>query len=180
LFISRISPKKNLLFALETIGNLTGSVEFDIFGPIDDQEYWKQCQLQMGLLPCNVTASYRGTLPRESVPTIASQYDFFVLPTLGENFGYVILEALAAGCPVILSDQTPWRDSMPREVGWSLALQDAALWHRVLQECVDMEPHKHAAMSLQARKFVEAWAKVNNYSDQTTQLFNLAVQANHI
>jgi glycosyltransferase involved in cell wall biosynthesis len=36
------------------------------------------------------------------------EYDFFVLPTIGENFGYVFLEALAAGCPLITSDRTPW------------------------------------------------------------------------
>jgi glycosyltransferase involved in cell wall biosynthesis len=45
-----------------------------------------------------------------------------VLPTYNENFGYVILEALLAGCPVILSDQPPWRDLEARQVGWTIPL----------------------------------------------------------
>jgi hypothetical protein len=39
-----------------------------------------------------------------------AEYDLFLFPTLGENYGHVISEALASGCPVVISDQTPWRN----------------------------------------------------------------------
>ncbi|MGA2812902.1 MAG: glycosyltransferase [Candidatus Acidiferrum sp.] len=175
LFISRISPKKNLVFAVNAMRKLSGSVQFDIFGPIDDREYWKSCEEQIKVLPANVTVRYRGTVRRELVPEVASSYDFFLLPTLGENFGYVILEAMAAGCPVILSNQTPWQDATSSGAGWSLPLDDGELWRCILQQCVDMDSHTYAAMSARARQFVGVWASSNDHYDETIELFHLAL-----
>jgi glycosyltransferase involved in cell wall biosynthesis len=175
LFVSRISPVKNLLFALEMLANLKGRVEFDIFGPIDDERYWEDCQKRIKAMPGNVFVRYQGMIPRELVPSVILGYDFFLLPTQGENFGYVILEASAAGCPVILSDQTPWREVTERGAGWALPLEDRESWGRVLQQCVDMEPEAYAALSLNARMFVEGWATSADPRDQTIRLFNLAL-----
>jgi glycosyltransferase involved in cell wall biosynthesis len=175
LFVSRISPVKNLLFALEMLANLKGKVEFDIFGPVDDERYWVDCQKRIKAMPENVVVRYQGIIPRELVPSVILDYDFFLLPTQGENFGYVILEALAAGCPVVLSDQTPWREVTEQSAGWALPLEDRESWGRVLQQCVDMEPKAYEALSLKARIFVEGWATFASRSDQTIQLFNVAL-----
>jgi glycosyltransferase involved in cell wall biosynthesis len=177
LFVSRISRKKNLLFALDTLANLRGHVEFDIFGPIDDQSYWKDCWLRMKSLPSHVVVRYKGPIPRENIQRTAQSYDFLLLPTQGENFGYIILEAMAAGCPVILSDRTPWKDLSDRGLGWTLPLEDRTLWIRVLQQCIDLEPEIYAAMSYKTREFVESWAKSAHQSNQTTALFNLALRS---
>jgi glycosyltransferase involved in cell wall biosynthesis len=175
LFVSRISPKKNLLFALQMLAKLKGYVEFDIFGPIDDERYWANCQTRIKDMPDNVVVRYQGIIPRELVPSVILDYDFFLLPTQGENFGYVILEALAAGCPVILSDQTPWREVTERGAGWALPLEDRESWGRVLQQCVDVEAKDYEALSLKARMFVEGWAASASRRDQTIRLFNLAL-----
>jgi glycosyltransferase involved in cell wall biosynthesis len=175
LFVSRISPVKNLLFALDTLAKLKGNIVFDLFGPIDDGGYWKVCQTRMKSLPGNIVVRYRGIVPRELVPRVALDYDFFLLPTQGECFGYVILEAMAAGCPVILSDRTPWRDLAERGVGWALPLEDCDLWRQTMQQCVDMEPEAYAALSSRAREFVQSWATSASQHNETIQLFNLAL-----
>ncbi len=51
-----------------------------------------------------------------------SGHDLFFLPTLGENFGHVIYEALSAGLPVLLSDQTPWGQVNAQGAGWCFPL----------------------------------------------------------
>lgn len=168
-------PQKNLLFALELLGGLAGPVEFDVIGPVDDRGYWSECLRKIAALPANVTVRYRGTVPRERVLEVTGEYHFFVLPTLGENFGYAILEAMAAGCPVIISDRTPWRNTKEQGTGWSLPLEDFGLWRRVLQECVDMGPQEYEKLSLQARASVEAWATSANKRDQTIELFQSAL-----
>jgi glycosyltransferase involved in cell wall biosynthesis len=62
-----------------------------------------------------------------------------LLPTRNENFGYVILEALLAGCPVILSDQTPWRDLDEKQAGWVIPLGDEAGFVRALDAAIQMD-----------------------------------------
>jgi glycosyltransferase involved in cell wall biosynthesis len=175
LCISRIAPVKNFLFALNALRDLQGHVEFDIFGPIDDQSYWQEFQKKRKSLPANIVIRYRGIIPRERVLQTAANYDFFLLPTQGESFGYSILEALAAGCPVILSDQTLWRNLAERGAGWTLPLDDLQLWRRTLQHCVEMESETYASMSQRAREFVETWAASSHPRDETVQLFNFAI-----
>ncbi len=90
-------------------------------------------------LPENVQVEYRGNLPNERVAETLFGYDFFFLPTLGENFGHAIFESFSAGCPVLISDQTPWRNLAEQHLGWDIALDEPDRWRSVLQECIDME-----------------------------------------
>lgn len=108
VFISRISPKKNLDLALVALQAVSEPVTFDIYGPIGDSRYWSQCERLIRQLPSNVAARYRGTLEPAAVRDTFACYDAFVFPTRGESFGHVIAESLSASCPVLCSDQTPW------------------------------------------------------------------------
>jgi glycosyltransferase involved in cell wall biosynthesis len=51
-------------------------------------------------------------------------YDLFFLPTLGENYGHVIFEALASGVPVLISDRTPWQNLKTLGVGTDMPIGD--------------------------------------------------------
>ena len=59
-------------------------------------------------LPKNISVSVHDQVPHERVRSVFAEHDLFAFPSLGENFGHVILESLSAGTPVLLSDQTPW------------------------------------------------------------------------
>jgi glycosyltransferase involved in cell wall biosynthesis len=85
-----------------------------------------------------------------------------LLPTAGESFGYVIFEALAAGCPVLISDRTPWRDLDRSGVGWDLPLSRPDLIRARLQRCIDMDADEHRAMSHRAREFALAYIAREN------------------
>ncbi|RZU50153.1 glycosyltransferase involved in cell wall biosynthesis [Krasilnikovia cinnamomea] len=108
LFLSRISRMKNLDLALTALQGIDCRVELDIYGPVEDEPYWRRCQDIIATLPPAVRATYRGALPYTAVRSTMAGYDALVLPTLGENFGHVIAESLSASCPVICSDQTSW------------------------------------------------------------------------
>lgn len=139
VFLSRVTRKKNLVTALRVLQQVRGRVEFSICGPLEDTDYWKQCQQIIRTLPKNVTVHYRGAVDPADVPTVLAQHDLFFFPTLGENYGHVILEALMAGCPVLLSDQTPWRNLTEDGVGWDLRLDRPDCFREVLEQCIAMD-----------------------------------------
>jgi glycosyltransferase involved in cell wall biosynthesis len=87
------------------------------------------------------------------VPAALARYDFMILPTHNENFGYAILDALAAGCPVLLSDQTPWRDLEAAGAGWTIPLADPERFARTIEACVAMGPDEHARRSAAAHAY---------------------------
>lgn len=112
VFVSRIFPKKNIKYALEVLSKITeGNVIFDIYGPMEDKEYWAECEKLMKNLPSNVKVKYCGEVQHKDIPQIFEQYHAFFFPTLGENYGHVIVEAMMNNCLCILSKGvTPWDD----------------------------------------------------------------------
>jgi glycosyltransferase involved in cell wall biosynthesis len=108
VFVSRIAPVKNLDLALRALATLTLPVEFDIYGPVEDEEHWRACTGLMDSVPENVSVTYRGELPHAHVRAVFAGSDCFLFPTRGESYGHVIAESLSASCPVICSDKTPW------------------------------------------------------------------------
>ena len=65
-----------------------------------------------------------------------------ILPTHGESFGHIIVEAWAAGCPVLISDRTPWRELREQGVGWDVPLDHNA-WTGALGECLGLGHEAH-------------------------------------
>lgn len=108
VFFSRISPKKNLKYALEVLAKCTSFINFDIWGPLEDKQYWEECKKLIGSLPSNITVNYKGSIEPSEVPRMLSEYDLFFFPTLGENYGHVIAESLSVGTPLLISNNTPW------------------------------------------------------------------------
>ena len=133
IFLSRISPMKNLDYALRILGKVKKSIIFDIYGPIEDKAYWEKCQALLELLPNNIKINYCGSVLSEQVPFVFAQYDLFFLPTRGENYGHVIAESLSVGTPVLISDQTPWRNLQKDGLGWDIGLEDINEFVRILE-----------------------------------------------
>lgn len=126
VFISRLSPKKNLDYALRVLRQVRAPVVFTIYGPEQSQAYSALCRGLAAELPTSVRVVWSGSIAPERIVEAFAAHDLFFFPTRGENFGHVIDEALAAGTPVLLSDQTPWRGLAASGVGQDLPLENAA------------------------------------------------------
>jgi glycosyltransferase involved in cell wall biosynthesis len=177
VFLSRISPMKNLLGALEMLAGVREAVQFDIYGPVDDAEYWSQCQATIARLPSNIRVAYRGHVSHADVLRTLASYDLFLLPTLGENFGHVILEALVAGCPVLISDQTPWTGLEDLGVGWDVPLSNLERFRQAIRKVAGMDRAEHLTWSSRARTVGLLRANDAGSIEQNRKLFLTAVSA---
>ena len=155
---ARIVEKKNIHFFLELLQNINeGEVTFDIIGPIEDAPYWKRCQKIIAGLPGNIAVTSMG--PLQQADAIKGVFDshFFVLPSLNENFGYVLIESLAAGTPLLISDQTMWRDLERHGVGWVIPLDRPDLYANKVRECISMNDERYSSLSAASRAFALDW-----------------------
>ena len=98
-------------------------VNFNIYGPIEDRAYWGQCKEQLDKLPPNIIWNYYGDVPSEDVQAVFQKNDIFLFPTLGENYGHVIFEALSTGCIPVISDQTPWERIAENRAGFIIPIK---------------------------------------------------------
>jgi glycosyltransferase involved in cell wall biosynthesis len=152
IFIARIVPIKNLLFFLRALQGVKASIELTVVGPVEDKNYWDECVRMAEGLDKNIQMSYLGPRRNDELPSLLRQHHLFVLPTTGENFGHSIFEALVAGRPVLISDQTPWLGLEQKKTGWDLSLADPAAFTRVVEEAAawsrsDLEEWGQAAWS---------------------------------
>lgn len=161
VFVSRISKKKNLLFALEMLGQIhKGGIIFDIYGPIEDNKYWEACCEEILKLNKSVFVTYKGTLRPSDVYSTLSKYHVFLMPTLDENFGHVIVEAMQCGCIPIISDQTPWRNLEKQGVGWSINLDEKAAYIAAINEVVIYNNQMFFEKSKRVKEYIET--KIDN------------------
>lgn len=155
VYVSRISPKKNLIFALDTLKKIKFNVEFSVFGVIDDNSYWKKCEQIIETLPSNIKVIYCGSIPNDQVFSILSRSHLFFLPTKGENYGHAIVEAFMAGIPVLISDTTPWRDLEVQGVGWDIPLRDTIKYVNVIEFLYN----NLSRGKFCDKKFIQKWIK---------------------
>lgn len=81
-----------------------------------------------------MTIEFHEGIPHDAVEDIIRANHIFALPTRGENFGHSIFEALAAGRPVLISDQTPWRGLAAEKAGWDLDLSSPDVFVERIEE----------------------------------------------
>lgn len=173
VFLSRITPKKNLDFALRVLARVSVPIEFHIYGPIRDETYWRRCQTLINEMPAHVSVYYHGSVPHELVPDVIASHDLFFLPTRGENFGHVIFEALATGTPVLISDRTPWNDH-----GWGgctvRALDDIEGFVAAIEDMARAAPGERARMRSAAVKAARSFLEKAGLRERNLNLFRYA------
>ena len=174
-FLSRISTKKNLLAVFDYLEKIKDKYQvlLDVIGPSEDQVYWKQCEQRIALLQKkkNIVIRYVGSVPHSELTERLKEYHFLILPTLNENFGHVIIDAFAAGCPVIISDQTPWRNLTNKGVGWDIPLNSPDLFVTAIEEAASMTQESYYAMSEKAFQLAVNYFQNKDIIEQNRKLF---------
>jgi alpha-1,3-rhamnosyl/mannosyltransferase len=117
LYVGTIEPRKNLDTLLDAWALLKPSLrsEFDLLiaGPRgwSSEETFGRIQRE---------ASYLGYVPEADLPGLTAGATVFVYPSLYEGFGFPVAQAMAAGAPVITSNNS----CLPEIVGDAALLVD--------------------------------------------------------
>lgn len=110
LFVSRVHPKKGLLNLVAAWARVRPSGwRMTVAGPDQDGHTAEVKALaeRLGVLK---DFQFVGPVYGCDKEALYANADLFVLPTFSENFGAVVVEALAHGCPVITTKGTPWSE----------------------------------------------------------------------
>lgn len=169
VFVARISPIKNLDFLLNVLKELNNqNVILDIYGPIEDVAYWKKC---LKVIDDNsVNVFYKGVLGQYEKEKVLWQYDYMILPTKGENYGHVIVESLCASLPVIISQNTPWRNLAEKHAGFDLAM-DTKKFEACLNQLIQQDQDAYYSFSRGAYQFSKQYILNQKVIEENKKLF---------
>lgn len=171
VYVARIHPTKNTLKAIEWLGGVSGDIQYDIYGSIENESYWKQCQEAIARLPQNIIVRYMGVIDHEQVASTISRYHACYMPTTGENFGHSIVEAMLMGKPVVISDQTPWTD-VNGNGGFAISLNDKKTFISALNELVRMDEKQYSVLSEQIEKYIKDKLNIDEIIHQYINTFD--------
>jgi glycosyltransferase involved in cell wall biosynthesis len=129
VFLGRLHPVKGfdvLLPALERLAARLPGVETVLAGP-DDHGLWKEIQEKLSSMSPRPAVRYVGPVRGDDKARLLASASVLVLPSHSENFGQVVLEAMAAGAPVVVSRNCPWRSVEERGAGAWVVNEPAAV-----------------------------------------------------
>jgi glycosyltransferase involved in cell wall biosynthesis len=160
-YLSRITPKKNLFFLLNCLKKCKSNIHFQIVGNVEDDKYWSDCLDLIKMMPSNIRVDYLGFISKkDECQNVINKSDFFVLATKSENYGYVILEALCAGTPSVISDKTYWNDLEKRGCGYVIPLDDEGKWISAIDGLSSLTDSDYSRMSAECISYFR-WC-INN------------------
>lgn len=172
LFVGRIHPIKGLDILLNAVKQSTQKIRLTIIGNPEDIGYLHLCKKLVNELPANVQATFKNEVPHHAIDQLLRDHHIFCLPTKGENFGHAIFESLAAGRPVLISDQTPWKNLNKYKAGWDLSLHDPDKFSEVIEQCSSMNAEELNEWCKGAWQFCNRYLQASDIKKQYLKLFS--------
>lgn len=174
LFLSRIHPKKGIELLIDAWAIVKPSLKHNwkirIVGN-GEESYINTLNQQISKKGLVNELVIEGPLFNENKLEAFRDADLFVLPTYSENFGIVILEALASGIPVITTKGAPWEQLTILNAGWWIEIGVDPLVD-ALTKALQLTDAERKSMGLNGRAMVEADYSIQSVADKMMALYS--------
>lgn len=106
LYVGELSPQKGIYSLIKAIETVNENVEFHVVGSgLKMLSMENQNKLKNNCI-------FHGYMLQEDLFKLYSMCDVFLFPSLGDGFGFVVIEAMSAGMPVICSTNSVGSDAI--------------------------------------------------------------------
>ena len=165
LFVGTIGFRKGIPLLLRAFARIHESAKLHLVGPIEAD--FTPCLEKLPL--DNVV--FRGPASGEELLKNYADADVFCLPSLEEGFGMVVLEAMASGLPVVISDVVGAADVVNAGKHGLIfpSCNEAALAQAL--EALVVDPMVRSDMGLAAREHILASYRWENYVERAVAAY---------
>ena len=173
LFLSRIHPKKGIELLMEAaamMGDALRGCTITIAGE-GDAAYVSELKARAAASGLCCTFNFVGGVYGDDKWRLLREADVFALPTLSENFGIVVAEALACGTPVITTKGAPWADLTARGCGWWID-RSAETLAAALKQALGLTAAERERMGRAGRRLVEEKYSAESAAKALMEIYN--------
>jgi glycosyltransferase involved in cell wall biosynthesis len=164
LYVGRFSPEKNLEFLLRAFAEFPRNpstpdwlLALVGYGPLEQELRRIASELRL-----DAVVQFRGPAAQTALSAIYRSADVLVLPSVREPWGLVVLEAMACGLPVLVSDHCGCvRDLVNPGTGWTFSPSDRAAFCRLLGQLAEVPGSSLQAMGANAAALAREYAVEN-------------------
>jgi len=172
LFLGRLHEKKGCellleAFAARNSSRTDQSLDLVVAGPCADDAYLEKLKR---MVPSGSGTTFTGMLAGNRKWGAFSAADAFILPSHQENFGIAVVEALACGTSVLISNKVNiWREIAADEAGY-VEDDDLTGTARLIERWEDTAPDVRAAMRENAKKSFARHFEINRATDSLLEV----------
>jgi len=172
LFMGRLHPDKGLDITLPAFGRMLeqhADAHFIVGGP-DERGYLETLRGWVADLNIEARVHFTGLLTGEDRLSAFADADLLVLASRYENFGMAAVEGMAAGLPVVISDQVEsWPEIAPSEAAFIVPMDETALTTTLVDGFRDMATLR--TMGERGRDFVARRFNTKAVAEQHVELY---------
>lgn len=171
LFLGRLHPKKGCDLLIDAFGPRRDNATLVLAGP--DQIGWRrELEQRIAGLRMGDAVVFTGMLEGEVKHGALAAAEAFVLPSHQENFGLSVVEALAAGVPVLISNRVNiWREIESDAAGY-IENDDADGVRRLLTRWFDTGESTRSAIRANARACFARRFEINRAAESLLAILN--------
>ena len=170
LFLSRIHPFKGLILLLNSIIKIKEHFRENdwilvIAGP-DELNHTNELIKLVGDNNINDIVKFVGPQYGDNKRIAIDAAECLILPSKGENFGIVVIEALARGVPVITTKSTPWDELEINNCGWWIDRNEDKISSTII-DLINMDKKRLINMGINGIKLVRkkyVWSEIAKIS----------------
>lgn len=176
LYMGLLRPNKGAGILLDVVSQLKQELygyRIVIAGP-DVDGYLRQLQEKCERLGLGNIVAFPGGVYGDKKWRLLHEADFFVLPTLNENFGIVIAESLLCGTPVITCKGAPWSALETERCGWwkERTVEEVA---KAMKQALFLSANELEAMGRRGNKYVRNNFSSDKVAVEMTKLYELVL-----
>lgn len=153
LYLGRLQRKKGILNLVEAWAEVRRAHWRIVVAGPDQEGYLAEVKALAAKLGVLQDFDFPGPVFGEEKSRLYREAAFFVLPSFSENFGSVVIEALAEGTPVVTTKGTPWQELEESDSGLWIDTGTQAL-AAALTRMMDFPQERLAAMGERGRDLV--------------------------
>lgn len=171
-YLGRIHPRKRverLIYALDALKSEVPDMRLIIIGGGDD-EYERFLRDEVSRLNLGERVEFTGFINGKEKDDAIRRISVLAVPSDFENFGNIVIEALARAIPVIASKGMPWQSLETNGCGWWIDNDQASINHTVL-EASALTPQRRVEMGMNGRRLVEREYSVEHLGARMAELY---------
>jgi glycosyltransferase involved in cell wall biosynthesis len=173
LFLGRFDQKKGIELLVESFNDLAlrrADVHLLLVGG-GDSDYINKIMEMLQDRGIAHRSTYTGMVSEQDKIGALIDADIFVLPSRGENFGIAVVEAMACGIPVIISDQVGiWQDVADGDAG-IVTRCDSGEIISAMEELVD-NPFRMRKLGINGKNLVETQFTQSRMAERMEEAFS--------
>jgi glycosyltransferase involved in cell wall biosynthesis len=172
LFLGRINIKKGIDILIESFKKLAEEYK-DLFlvlaGP-DNENYGEEIKVRLGKYGVLNKTIFTGMITGKEKLSVYNDAELFVLPSYSENFGMSVVEAMACGVPVVISNKVGiYKEVENNKAGVVVETNPESL-HRGIKSLLDNETRRKE-IAENGRRLAESYYDIDMVADMMIKTY---------